>query len=164
MEKVLPQFVKVNLDLVKTTLVPEIGNLAVQNIVKSTLDKLVETSYLLVDENPNNKEQVVTLWSNFTTTPQVASSFESLFLQAIAKIEDPTIKSSLLTILPEIVKTLQAVTDGNSADGKQIEVIWKDFAKSPKFIDLIFQNVGLILSKLNLPEWLINWVNRLIKR
>lgn len=164
MQKLFPSFVNANLALVKEQIVPQIGNPAVEILAGSILTKLVETSYLLVDENPDNKAQITALWGSFTSDASIANAFETLFVSGVSKIEDARLKESLLLLTPEIVKTLIAATDTNPKTGKQIEDIWKSFVKGPSFLQLVFTNLDWVLQRINLPTWLKDFIARYLKK
>jgi len=100
---------------------------------------------------------------NVTNNPNVTIAFEQLFVTAIQRVQDQKIRIALLAVMPEIVKTLVAVTDPIPQDGQQIEKIWKDFIKSPVFVDLLLSNIGFLLEALKLPEWLQTFIKRATK-
>ncbi len=150
--------------MVQDTLVPQINNKPVELIVTEVIANLIKTAELLADENQDNKEQLIQLWGEFSTTPRINESLTSLFSEAINEVNDVTVKSVLTAITPEVVATVQAVTDKTKPDGKQIEEIWKSFVKSPKFVSLLIENASFLLSKLNLPEWLRKIVEKLLPK
>lgn len=150
--------------MVQDTLVPQINNKPVELIVSEVIANLIKTAELLADENQDNKEQLIQLWGEFSTTPRISESLNALFTEALNGVQDVTVKSILTTITPEVVATVQAVTDRTKPDGQQIEAIWKSFIKSPKFVSLILENATFLLSKLNLPEWLRKIVEKLLPK
>jgi len=163
MDKLIPQFVGTNIELIKSTIVSQIEDSSIKILVNIILDKVVETSFVLTDEATDNKAQLREVWLNVTNNPNVVVAFEQLFITAIQKIEDQKVRTALLALTPEIVKTLVAVTDNVPQDGKQIEKIWKDFIKSPTFVDLLLTNIGFLLEALKLPEWLQTFIKRATK-
>lgn len=163
MEKLVPQFVGANIELIKSTIVSQIEDPSIRVLVNTILDKIVETSFVLTDEATDNKAQLKEVWLNVTNNPNVTIAFEQLFVTAIQRVQDQKIRIALLAVMPEIVKTLVAVTDPIPQDGQQIEKIWKDFIKSPVFVDLLLSNIGFLLEALKLPEWLQTFIKRATK-
>ena len=163
MEKLFPLFVKTNLDLIKDVVVTQIEDTSVQLLLTSVLGKISESAFLLSDDNPDNKAQLKLLWLTLSSDQDVARAFEQLFITAIQKVKDPKVREGLLLITPEVVKTLVAVSDTNVQDGEQIEKIWKDFIKSPAFLDFVLSNIVWLLDKVNLPTWLQEFIKRYIK-
>lgn len=158
----LPQLVGLNLEFVKTSIVPQIGDVNTEQLVSAILDRLKQSAELFADDNLDNQAQLKELWAGLTSQPEVTKSFEGLFLSAVNKVEDSNIKAGLTLITPEIVKTLTVVTDNQPTDGKQIEAIWKDFIKSDKFVAFLVSNANYVLSKFNLPTWLVNIIQKLL--
>lgn len=157
-----PQFVEVNLQFVKDTIVPQIQPDFARQLTESILDNLTKTAELMYDENPDNKQQLLDLWSQFTSDPKVYASFEQAFMLAVNKVEDQNIKKGLSLLAPEIVATLVAVTDAEKPDGKQIETIWKRFIKSDSFVEFALTNLAILIDRLKLPLWLKNIINKYI--
>ena len=157
-----PGLVGANLQFVSSTVVPNIGNPAVEELVKSVLAKLTETTYLLVDEDPDNKEQVKQLWSTFTSDQSVVLAVEAIYLDAIKRVEDESLKEGLTVLAQPLVQTLVVSTDSIKPDSKQIEQVWLTFLKSEGFLTFLVKNAEFVLGKLNLPKWLIDFVKRFL--
>lgn len=162
-KQLFPQLVGVNLQFISSTVVPNIGNPAVEELVKAVLAKLADTTYLLTDENPANKEQVKELWASFTSDKSVVAAFEAIYLDAIKRVENESLKEGLVVLAQPLVQTLVVATDNVKPDSKQIEDVWSKFIKSEGFVTFLFKNLEFILTRLNLPQWLIDLVKRFIK-
>lgn len=154
MEKLFPQLVNVNLNFIQETVVPQIGIDYAQNAASAVIDKLKQTVVVVTDDNPSNQEQLKQIWGTFTSDPKMYAAFEVAFMTGVNQVQDKVTRDALTLLTPEIVKTLIAVTDNVKPDGQQIESIWKDFAKSPKFLSFLLSNLSLIINKLPLPAWL----------
>ena len=152
----------VNLDYLAQTVVPQIGNEYAQQAVLAVLDKLKESALVLTDDDPQNKEQMKRIWGTFTSDPRVAEVVETSLVTAISKIKDESIKEGLTLITPEIVKTVQGVTDNVPQDGDQLETIWRGFLQSDRFFTFMLKNVKFILERLKLPNWLKNIVQSIL--
>ena len=68
--------------MVQDTLVPQINNKPVELIVTEVIANLVKTAELLADENQDNKEQLIQLWGEFSTTPRISESLNAVFIGA----------------------------------------------------------------------------------
>jgi len=154
MENLLSQYIKVNVDLTKSIVIPTIKEASVQVLVSTVLDKLVETVVVLTDESADNKTQLKAIWANVTAEPQIIKALEEVLILGVQQVKDPKVEAALLALVPEVIKTFVAVTDATPKDGEQIQKIWLDFVKSPAFVTLVLTNIGLLLNALKLPEWL----------
>ncbi len=161
-KSLFPQLVGVNLQFIASTVVPGIQNPAVEELVKSVLAKLTETTHLLVDEDPNNAQQIKDLWATFTSDKSVVAAFEAIYLDAVKRVENESLKEGLVVLAQPLVQTLVVATDSVKPDSKQIEDVWSKFIKTEGFLTFLVKNAQFILSRFNLPQWLVDFVKRFL--
>lgn len=154
MNNLLSQYIKVNVDLTKSIVIPTIKETSVQVLVATVLDKLVETVVVITDDSVDNKAQLKAIWANVTSNPEIVQALEQVLILGIEKMKDAKVQAAFTALVPEVIKTFVAVTDATPKDGEQIQKIWLDFVKSPAFVALVLTNIGLLLTALKLPEWL----------
>lgn len=134
-----------NLDVVGTEILPLIEKDFARLAAQTGLNKLKETVLVVLDENPDNKEQLNLIWGKITSDPQILASVESGLLEAVSLIDDDTVKQGVGLLVVPFMKTLTVVQDDVKPNGEQLKQIWLDFIKSPEFINFLLSNAETVI-------------------
>jgi len=125
MDKQLVQkFAFANLDVVGTDILPLIGDDFAKQAALVGFNKIKETIAVVLDEDPNNKEQLNLIWGKITSDPQLLELVRVGLLQAAAAVNDETVKTGLTLLVEPLMKTLNAVQD----DVKSITIVLSEIA------------------------------------
>lgn len=160
----LSAWIQVNLDFVKSNLLTQVKQKYVQSALEAFVDRLKPTIEIIFDENPDNKAQLVELWSSFTADPKMVEALHWAIDDLTATITDPILLAGVQLVKEKLVQTLIALTDANKMNGQQIAEVWAGFFKSPEFIAFFVTNAAVLLDKLPLPAWLRSLINLFIKK
>jgi len=161
MDKQLVQkFAFANLDVVGTDILPLIGDDFAKQAALVGFNKIKETIAVVLDEDPNNKEQLNLIWGKITSDPQLLELVRVGLLQAATAVNDETVKTGLTLLVEPLMKTLNVVQDDVKPNGEQIKQIWLDFIKSPEFIAFLLLNaeevIKLVIKNDNLEKIILN--------
>ncbi len=160
----LAKWVQMNLDFVQENFVVQVKPDYAQLALSAFLDRAKLTAEVLFDENPDNKTQLVELWSSFTADPKMIEAFGLALDDLVKSVNDPTLLSGVELVREKLIQTLVVLTDANKMNGEQIAEVWKGFLKSPEVLAFIVANAAVWLDKLPLPAWLKSIINLFIKK
>lgn len=158
------KWIQLNLNFVQTNFVTKVTPDYAQLAVSAFVDRLLITAEIMFDENQDNKEQLVELWSGFTGDEKMLRAFRLGIDDLTTLITDPTVLTGVSLLKEKLIRTLVILTDNNKMNGEQVAEEWKNFFKSPEFIAFFIANAALVLDKLPLPAWLKNIINLFIKK
>lgn len=134
-----------NLNVVGTQVLPLIEKDFARIAAQEGLDRIKETVLALLDENPNNKEQVNLIWSKLTSDPQIIESVRSGLLEAVTLVDDVIVKEALTLLVSPLTQTLAAVSDDIKPNGEQIKNIWLTTLKSDEFRTFILAHLETLV-------------------
>ncbi len=157
------QIIHKTLDFIKSVLVDKIELEYARIAAANVIEKLKQTATVLADTNPDNREQLKTIWGNFLSEPAIAESVRLALFDAIAKIEDKDVKDGLTILIDPLVATLVALSDVNTSDGEQLEKIWIDFVKSKNFLDYAERFLEPFLKKIIKNDFAVDLILGLLK-
>lgn len=134
-----------NLEVIGTEVLPLIEKEFARLAAQEGLDRIKETVLALLDENPDNKEQVNLIWSSLVTDPQITEAVRSALLEAITSVDDKIVKDALTLLVKPITLTLSAVSDNVKPNGEQIKNVWLTFLKSDELREFVLANLEVVV-------------------
>ena len=147
MDKLLIKLVNTNLEFVKTEILTNIQNEIVKDSALEVMQRIIETVKVLSDDNTDNKQQLIEIWTSVTSDPEVIQILNKLLSNATSSIKDENIKKGLSLLQTPIIATFVSLTDNVNQNDEQIKKIWVDFIDSPEFIAFILSNLEWIIKK-----------------
>lgn len=116
----------------------------------------------LNDQDPENGEQVETLWKKFANT-DLADYSENTLANLIDSIKDQHLRPALATLVTPTVGMLRIVTDADPDNESQIKAQWKGFIEDPGVHKVVLDHMlaptlyGMIKNK-ELVEYILSTI------
>lgn len=152
--------VNLNLDYVSTNLIPLIENQYAHTASTEVFDRVKQTVNVLFTEGANG--DLVSIWNNLSTDPEVLQAVRDGLNELVTKIEDVTVADNLKLVIEPFVQTLSALTDTVKPDNDQLKEIWNNFFKSPEFIVFALATLSFILDKVIKDEKIRKFINNIL--
>lgn len=127
------------LALIDVLLVKKIPYPEVQDSIRLIMSPIKKMITVLSDVDPNNKEQVQKVWTEFVQSGEFNASLEARIMQAVDLIQDPKAKAFVSKIVKPCIKTIQCLYDQDPNNVEQIRQTWIDFAADMDNIKSIIQ-------------------------
>lgn len=143
--EIISDVVRVNLDLVEKHLISQIADLEARALAISAVNDMERIVNALLDENPEDRAQVLEIVRNFASEPLLQYG-ELELTEAINRLSRPELKALLLQITPTLSSVFRLLVDGDKDNNKQVEELFVNLVKSPGFIT---SALALLLSLLN---------------
>lgn len=151
------------MEFVKTEILTTVPNKIARDSALEVMQRIIETVKVLGDENSDNKQQLLEIWSKFTSDPQVIQILNTLLENASKSIQDPNIKTGVVLLHTPLIATFVALTDNTRQNDEQIKKIWVDFIDSPEFIAFVLSNLEWIIKKVIKNDNLKNIIITLLR-
>lgn len=117
----------------------------------------------LLDEDPNDKEQLKKVWKDFLNNPQPWDYSEKQLRQLIlARLEGTVYQGVILPILPVVIDSLQSLVDENPANADQIKAIFDEWLHDEQTFEQFLQNLLRAILKDRVSDDMIDEVIALI--
>lgn len=157
------KLLQTNLGFIQEEIITLIPNQYAKVSALEVLTRLSDTVAVMVDDNLDNKNQLVQIWGTFSSDPEMVNVFNGLLSEAVGKIKDEKIASALLLLQKPLVQTVIALTDTSNADNEaQLKSIWLDFVNSSEFLKFVISNLDWIVSKIVKNERIKNTILNLL--
>lgn len=143
--EIISDVVRVNLDLVEKHLISQIADQEARSLATSAVNDMERIVNALLDENPQDRQQVLEIVRNFASEPLLLYG-ELELAEAISRLKREELKALLLLVTPTLSNVMRLLLDGNKDNNDQVEQLFIDLAKSPGFITTF---VTLIFSLIN---------------
>jgi len=143
--EIISDVVRVNLDLVEKHLISQIADLEARALAISAVNDMERIVNALLDENVNDRQQVLEIVRNFASEPLLQYG-ELELTEAIGRLKREELKQLFLLVTPTMSSSLRLLLDGDKDNNGQVEQLFVDLAKSPGFITTF---IALIFSLIN---------------
>lgn len=143
--EIISDVVRVNLDLVQKHLIDQIADQEARSLATSAVNDMERIVNALLDENPQDRQQVLEIVRNFASEPLLLYG-ELELAEAINRLQRPELRALLLLVTPTFSNALRLLLDGDKDNNNQVEQLLIDLVKSPGFITTA---LSLLLSLLN---------------
>lgn len=143
--EIISDVVRVNLDLVQKHLIDQIADQEARSLATSAVNDMERIVNALLDENPQDRQQVLEIVRNFASEPLLLYG-ELELAEAINRLQRPELRALLLLVTPTFSNALRLLLDGDKDNNNQVEQLFIDLVKSPGFITTA---LSLLLSLLN---------------
>ncbi len=143
--EIISDVVRVNLDLVQKHLIDQIADQEARSLATSAVNDMERIVNALLDENPQDRQQVLEIVRNFASEPLLLYG-ELELAEAINRLQRPELRALLLLVTPTFSNALRLLLDGDKDNNNQVEQLFLDLVKSPGFITTA---LSLLLSLLN---------------
>lgn len=134
-----------NLDIVQKHLIDTIPDANARSLATSSINDLERIIFALIDENPNDVDQVKAIVRNFASEPLLQYG-ETELTEAILRIRREELKALLLLVAPTTSNAMRLLLDGDKDNNDEVEQLFIDLVKSPGFITTA---LTLLLSLIN---------------
>ena len=134
-----------NLDIVQKHLIDTIADPNARSLATASVNDMERIIFALIDENPNDVDQVKAIVRNFASEPLLQYGQTEL-AEAIMRLKREELKALLLLVSPTLSDALRLLLDGDKDNNDQVEQLFIDLVKSPGFITTA---LSLLLSLIN---------------
>lgn len=134
-----------NLDIVQKHLIDTIQDANARSLATASVNDMERIIFALIDENPNDVDQVKAIVRNFASEPLLQYG-ETELAEAIMRIRRDELKALLLLTTPTFSNAMRLLLDGDKDNNDEVEQLFIDLVKSPGFITTA---LTLLLSLIN---------------